>query len=83
APSLRDLYTRATLATGQPVSDQTVAAHVRDGSAGMPAYTPAVISDADMSDLLMYLREKCGTFPTGGGCFDEHNPPANPHYRAN
>ena len=83
APSLRDLYTRATLATGQPVSDQTVAAHVRDGSAGMPAYTPAVISDADMSDLLVYLREKCGTFPTGGGCFDEHNPPANPHYRAN
>ena len=55
----------------------------------MPAYTRAVISDADMSDLLMYLREKCGTFPTGGGggrtgtCFDEHNPPANPHYRAN
>ena len=49
----------------------------------MPAYTPAVISAADMSDLLMYLREKCGTFPTGGGCFDEHNPPANPHYRAN
>ena len=82
APTLRDLYQRPTLASGQPVTDQTVAAHIRNGSAGMPAYTPAVISAADMSDLLVYLREKCGTFPTGGGCFDEHNPPPNPRYRA-
>ena len=82
APTLRDLYQRPTLASGQPVTDQTVAAHIRNGSAGMPAYTSAVISGADMSDLLVYLREKCGTFPTGGGCFDEHNPPPNPRYRA-
>ena len=83
APSLRDLYGREALASGEPVTDRAVAAHIRRGSSGMPAYTRQVMNDGDMSDLLLYLREKCGTFPTGGGCFDEHNPPPNPLYRVN
>lgn len=81
APSLRDLYKRP-LVGGQPVNDQNVAAYIRRGSARMPAYSAAVLTDADMTDLVAYLREKCGTFRTGGGCFDEHNPPSNPRYRA-
>jgi hypothetical protein len=81
APSLRDLYQRQ-LVGGLPVNDQNVAAYIRRGSARMPAYSPAVLSDADVTDLVTYLREKCGTFSAGGGCFDEHNPPPNPRYRA-
>jgi mono/diheme cytochrome c family protein len=82
APSLRDLFKRPTLRNGQPVNDQTVAQQIRRGSPRMPAYTAANLSDRDMADLLAYLREKCGTFPTGDGCYDEHNPPPNPRYRA-
>lgn len=82
APSLRDLYKRPTLRNGRPVTDENVAAFIRSGSLRMPSYTPTYFSDRDLADLLVYLREKCGTFPTGGGCFDEHNPPANPLYRA-
>jgi mono/diheme cytochrome c family protein len=82
APSLRDLFKRPTLRNGQPVNDQTVAQQIRRGSPRMPAYTTANLTDKDMADLLAYLREKCGTFRTGDGCYDEHNPPPNPHYRA-
>lgn len=82
APSLRDLYKRPTLRNGRPVTDENVAAFIRSGSLRMPSYSPTYFSDRDLADLLVYLREKCGTFPTGGGCFDEHNPPANPLYRA-
>jgi len=82
APSLRDLFKRATLQNGQPVNDQTIAAQIRRGGFRMPAYTTANLTDTDMADLLAYLREKCGTFPTGGGCYDEHNPPPNPRYLA-
>ena len=81
APSLRDLFKRP-LVGGQPMNDQNVAAYIRRGSARMPAYSAAVLSNADLSDLITYLREKCGTFSSGGGCFDEHNPPPNPRYRA-
>ncbi len=82
APSLRDLFKRPTLRNGRPVTEENVAAFIRSGSLRMPSYSPAYFSDRDLADLLVYLREKCGTFPTGGGCFDEHNPPANPLYRA-
>lgn len=82
APSLRDLFKRATLRNGRPVTDENVAAFIRSGSARMPSYSPDYFKDKDLADLIVYLREKCGTFPTGGGCFDEHNPPANPQYRA-
>ena len=82
APSLRDLFKRPRLMNGQPVNDQTVAAFVRAGTARMPSYSPQYFKDQDLADLVVYLREKCGTFKTGGGCFDEHNPPANPMYKA-
>ena len=81
APSLRDLYKRPKLMNGQPVNDTTVAAFVRAGTARMPSYSPQYFKDEDLADLVVYLREKCGTFKTGGGCFDEHNPPANPMYK--
>ena len=82
APTLRDLYKRPALrTTGEPVNDTTVTAVIRKGNFKMPAYSPTNFIDKDLADLLVYLKEKCGTFATGGGCFDEHNPPANPRYR--
>ena len=37
APSLKDLYKRPKLVSGEPVNDDTVSKQIRDGSAGMPA----------------------------------------------
>jgi mono/diheme cytochrome c family protein len=73
AVSLKDLYKRPRLAaTGQPVNDQTVAEKIRNGSPRMPAYR-YTLSDADMADLLSYLRDdRC--------CFEDE-PPRNPRYR--
>ena len=79
APSLKDLFKREGL------TDQQVADKIRAGGFRMPAYAKSVITDQDMTDLLAYMRAKCGTFPTGpkggGGCYDENNPPPNPLYR--
>ncbi len=82
APSLRDLFKRPRLRNGRPVTDETVTAQIRSGGPQMPAYSPANLNDKDVADLLAYLKEKCGTFARGSGCFDEHNPPLNPRYRA-
>jgi mono/diheme cytochrome c family protein len=79
APSLKDLFKT------NAVTDQAVIAKIRAGGSRMPAYPPTLLTDDDLRDLVAYLREKCGTFPTdagGGGCFDERNPPANPRYKA-
>ena len=73
APSLRDLYER--------YEDEAVRAIIRSGSPGMPTYGEDVLSDADLDDLVSFLRENCGVPETGGGCFDEHNPPPNPFYQ--
>lgn len=73
APSLRNLFDNR--------DEAFVRAWIRAGSQGMPSYTPQNLSDADIEDLIAYLREKCDTFETGSGCFDEHNPPPNPLYR--
>ena len=78
APSLKDLFSSGG------VIDQAVIMKIRSGGLRMPAYPPTLMTDRDLVDLIAYLREKCGTFPTdagGGGCFDERNPPANPHYK--
>ena len=72
APSLRNLYER--------YDDESVRGMIRAGSTGMPTYGPQVLSEADLDDLVTFLRENCGTSETGGGCFDEHNPPPNPFY---
>lgn len=73
APSLRDLYGR--------YGDEAVRAIIRSGSPGMPTYGEEVLSEADLDDLVSFLRESCGVPETGGGCFDEHNPPPNPFYQ--
>ena len=73
AISLQDLYKRPRLINGKPVNDETVAEMIRNGSARMPAYRYS-LTDADMADLLSYLREgKC--------CFQAEEPPRNPWYR--
>jgi len=72
APTLRDLYKRPKLMSGQPVNDETVTNQIRGGSARMPAFR-ATLNDKDLADLVTYLREKC--------CWDENNPPSNPRYR--
>ena len=72
-PSLRDVSKRLT--------DQMITTRIRTGSRRMPAYSPKQLTDADIQDLLALFKEKCGTFPAGGGCFDENNPPANPLYK--
>ena len=73
APTLKGLYTRAKLMSGDPVNEETVRKQIKEGSQGMPSYK-AVLSDKDLADLLAYLKEKC--------CWDEMNPAANPRYRA-
>ena len=70
-PTLRDVAKRLT--------DAQITAFIRNGAGRMPAFKQ--LTDADIKDLLTLFHEKCGTFPTGGGCFDEHNPPPNPLYR--
>jgi hypothetical protein len=72
APTLRDIYKRPKLMSGQPVNDDTIRNQIREGSARMPTYK-YVFTDKDLTDLVTYLREKC--------CFDENNPPANPLYK--
>ena len=71
---LRDLYQRPALLTGEPVNDRTVANKIRNGGTRMPAFG-ATLSDADISDLVSYLRG-------GNCCLEGENPPANPWYRA-
>jgi Cytochrome C oxidase, cbb3-type, subunit III len=73
APTLKGLYQRPQLLSGEPVNDDTVAAKIRAGGPRMPSYR-YFFNDKDMADLLAYLRDKC--------CWDADNPPANPRYKA-
>jgi mono/diheme cytochrome c family protein len=79
--SLRHLYAQAKTPEAQQAVTDRVRRQIRSGSARMPGYTAEAMSDADVEDLVLYLREKCGTYQTGSGCFDEHNPPPNPNYK--
>jgi cytochrome c5 len=72
-PKLEGLFTRATLLSGQPVTEENVKAKLREGGPGMPAYR-SVLNDADLNDLTSYLREKC--------CWNSDAPPSNPRYIA-
>ena len=72
-PTLKGLYTRPRMLTGQPVNDQTVAEKTRVGGPLMPAYRYA-LTEADMADLLAYIKSpQC--------CFEAEDPPPNPRYR--
>ncbi len=76
APTLRDLYKRPKLLSGQPVNDETVAAKIRNGGANMPAYQ-YTLNEKDLADLGSFFREgKC--------CWEdseEKEPPHNPRYK--
>jgi mono/diheme cytochrome c family protein len=72
-PKLEGLFKKANLISGDPVNDGTVKEKLRNGGPGMPAYK-TVLNDADLNDVLAYLKEKC--------CWDSDAPPPNPRYRA-
>jgi streptogramin lyase/mono/diheme cytochrome c family protein len=73
-PYLQDLYKRAKLVSGEPVTDENVTAKIKAGGPGMPAYRHT-LSDADIADIRAYLH-------SGKCCVEGENPPANPYYRA-
>ncbi len=73
-PYLQSLYKHESLMSGDPVTDQNVAAKIKEGGPGMPAFG-TTMSDADINDLVTYIKEgKC--------CVEGENPPANPLYLA-
>lgn len=71
-PKLEGLFAHSTLWSGQPVNDETVKNQIRNGSADMAAYK-YTLSEADLNDLVAFLREKC--------CWNSDAPPLNPAYR--
>src|SRR5262249_49963131 len=71
-PQLKGLYQKPNLLSGESVNDDTVKEKIRNGGAGMAAYK-YTLNDADLNDLVSYLREKC--------CWDSGTPPLNPRYR--
>ena len=73
-PKLTGLYKHERLVSGEPVNDDTVRNQIRNGSANMAAYK-YTLNDADLNDLVSYIREKC--------CWDSDSPPPNPRFRAN
>jgi mono/diheme cytochrome c family protein len=73
-PHLKGLYQKPNLLSGEPVNDAAVKEKLKNGGPGMPAYKYA-LSDADLTDLVSFLREKC--------CWDSDSPPPNPRYRTN
>ena len=73
-PYLKDLYQHDTLTSGDPVSDDTVTAKIKEGGPGMPAFG-TTLSDADIADLRAY-------FHSGKCCVEGEDPPANPWYKA-
>ena len=67
APDLKDIFMRPN------VTDQTIGDKIRNGGPGMPSYR-TTFSDADLADVISYLKEKC--------CWEGEEPPPNPRYRA-
>ena len=72
-PKLTGLYRHGALLSGQPVNDETVKDKIRNGGPAMAGYG-YTLSDADLDDLVSYLRERC--------CWSSDSPPSNPRYRA-
>jgi cytochrome c5 len=71
-PRLDGLYQRGKLMSGETVSDATVKEKIRNGGPSMAAYK-YTLSDADLDDLVSFVREKC--------CWDSDTPPLNPRFR--
>ena len=73
-PSMKGIYSRPRLLSGQPVNDETMAQQINHGSARMPAFQHSM-SPTDITDLLAYFKsERC--------CLEGEDPPANPRYKA-
>jgi len=72
-PHIKGLYQRPALFSGEPVNDETVKQRIRNGGPGMAAYK-YTLSEADIDDLVSYVREKC--------CWNSDSPPPNPQYHA-
>src|SRR3954454_9529619 len=53
APQLKALYQRANLVTGAPVSDESVANQIKNGSLGMPSFK-FELSDVDIADVVAF-----------------------------
>jgi hypothetical protein len=73
APTLKGLFQRAELRTGNPVNDSSVANQLRNARPQLPASSPCP-QESDIADIVAYLHDKC--------CYEETNPPKNPWYRA-
>ena len=72
APKLAGVFQRGKLLSGRPTTDDGIKDEIRNGGAGMAAYK-YTLSEADLDDLVAYVREKC--------CWDSKSPPPNPRYR--
>ena len=73
-PYLKELFKHSQLMSGDPVTDENVAAKIKEGGPGMPAFA-TTLKDADVADLITYIKEgKC--------CVEGENPGPNPWYRA-
>ena len=73
-PYLKELFKHSQLMSGDPVTDENVAAKIKEGGPGMPAFG-TTLKDADVADLITYIKEgKC--------CVEGENPGPNPWYRA-
>jgi len=72
APPLKGVFQRTTLLSGRRADEDGIKDEIRNGGAGMAAYK-YTLNEADLNDLVSYLKEKC--------CWDSNSPPPNPHYR--
>jgi streptogramin lyase/mono/diheme cytochrome c family protein len=73
-PSLKDIFKRAIMVTGDPMTEENVVKQIKNGSPQMPSFG-TTLKDADIADILAYLHNGC--------CYEETKPPRNPWYRAN
>jgi mono/diheme cytochrome c family protein len=72
APALKDVFQRDKLLSGRPTTEDGIKDEIRNGGAGMASYK-YTLNDADLSDLVSYLKDRC--------CWDSNSPPPNPRYR--
>lgn len=74
APLLEGFFEKATMMTGQPVTDENVGSVIMNGGPRMPSYKTD-LSPAELRDLIAYMKtDEC--------CTAEDDPPANPFYTA-
>jgi len=73
-PYLKELFKHESLMSGDPVTAENVAAKIKEGGPGMPAFG-TTLKDSDIADLITYIKDgKC--------CVEGENPGPNPWYQA-